>query len=411
MNRSSLKIKLAKVNRLIYGMASSAVDLVLLIIHWPVKALVSDTDTKTIVFVGESLPPRISRLAKWIKRSGQFRIVLCAHRIHFVKQFAGEEWDQVFLYRNKYHLRRIVRQFSGAALIHAYAPKSYYPDLVRQWVKRPFIIDYQDVYASYYGENPEMRWLQKELPHEKNCLTLSQGIVAHSLEPNIVLRKYGAKKPATLFFPLYCDNDVFMASPRKLDTRDIHFVYAGGVAGSFRNKQHFGSIQFHDLIKTLSAQQIHFHIYPSPANFKGDLDEYKAIAAENPWFHFHEPVDQDKLHTELAKYHFGIIPFFKKDAGLSLEKTKYATALKLFNYIEAGLPVIVARDVYYQSWIAERYHAGIAIQADDIATIRQKVEGIDYEKLIASLIEQREKISLKRHIPRLIAFYEGVIKG
>ena len=406
MGWSSLKIKIAKVRRLLFEMLTSSVDFILWVLHFPVKNPGGHSDGTSVIFLGESLPPRISRLAKWLKRSQNYRIILCAHRIHFVKHFAGDEWDVIYLYRNKYHLRRMARHFNESAIIHAYAPKSYYPDLVRGWVDRPFIIDYQDVYASYYGENPEFRWLQKELPHEKNCLLHSDGIVAHSLEPNVVLRRYNATKPPALFFPLYCDNDQFITPNKVFRTEDIHLVYAGGVAGSFRNKAHFGSIMFHDLIKTLSEQKIHFHIYPSPANFKGDFDEYKAIDEVNPWFHFHDPVAQDQLHKELAKYHFGIIPFFKKDAGLSLEKTKYATALKLFNYIEAGLPVIVARDVYYQSWITERYHAGIAIQADDIRRIREIIEGVDYEGLVAALIANREKISLKKHIPRLVQFYQ-----
>jgi hypothetical protein len=408
MNILSLKILFVKVRRLLYDILSSIFDRGLLFLHWPVRKTKPAADKKTIVFIGEGMPPRITRLAKWLKRTGSFKIMLVAHRIHFVKQFSGQEWDEVFLFRNKFHLKRIIRQLKNISLFHAYAPKSYFPDLVRQWVKVPFIIDYQDVYALYYGDNPEFGWLKKELPHEKNCLLHADGLVAHSLEPNIVLRKYDRGKPPALFFPLYCDNDCFQPNEKILSPDDIHFVYAGGVAGSFRNKTHFGSIQFHGLIKTLSEQKIHFHIYPSPANFRADYEEYEEIARTNPWFHFHEPVKQEDLHRELSKYHFGIIPFFKKDAGLSLEKTRYATSLKLFNYIEAGIPVIVSRDVLYQSWIAERYHAGIAMMPDDMLKIRDIVCGIDYRILVAGLVREREKISLKKHIARIGYFYKSI---
>jgi hypothetical protein len=364
---------------------------------------------RTIVFVCESMLPRVSRIVKWVRRSDKFRTILIVHKRQFLSEFSTHEWDEVYLFRNEFHLKRIVKKLKSADLIHAFAPKSRYPDIVRRFVRIPFLIDYQDVLLNYYGDQPHLKWIQNEIPHERNCLLLSDGITAHSLEVKIVLRKLKATARQILFFPVYCDNDYFQNAPKTFSNDAIHLVYAGGVAGSFRNKAHFGSIQFHDLIKTLSAQRIHFHIYPSPANFKGDLDEYKAISEENPWFHFHEPVNQEDLHRELSKYHFGIIPFFKKDAGLSLEKTKYATALKLFNYIEAGLPVIVSRDVYYQSWITERYKAGIVIQSDDIPMLRHRIEQTDYSSLVRQLVEQREKISLQRHIPRLIAFYERVI--
>ena len=263
---------ITKIYRLIYDILSSAVDWILLLVNLPVRSLseLSDSGKMVIVFVGDRIILRSSRMAKWVKRDGNFFTIFLSHKLYYVEKFSNKEWDKVFLYRNKFHLLRIIRQLKEVYLFHGFAPSSYYPDLVRQHVKAPFIIDMQDVYACYYGLNPVIRWIKAELPHEKNCLQLSDGLIGHSLEPNVGLRKYGKIKPPSLFFPLYCDNDYFQNNIKSLDADDLHFVYAGGVAGSQRNKEQYGIIQFHDLIRVLSDQKIHFHIYPSPSNFKGD---------------------------------------------------------------------------------------------------------------------------------------------
>lgn len=303
----------------------------------------------------------------------------------------------------------MLKQINGVYLYHGCAPKSFYPDLVRQFVKEPFLIDMQDVFTCYYGLEPTIRGIKKEIPLERNCLLHSQGIVAQSLEPNVGIRKYATKnKPPAIFFPLLCDNDKFLNNDKKLDAGDIHFVYAGGVAGSHRDKAHYGSIQFHDLIKVLDGQQIHFHIYPSPSNIRADYEEYVQIAQTTEYFHFHDSISLEALAGELNKYHFGLLPFFSTHSEQSKDKYKYATSLKLFNYIEAGLPILVSKDLVYQSWIVNRFNAGIVIGIEDLARMRQVVTAQDYTSLVDKLIGSREKISLKAHIPRLLKFYEEV---
>jgi hypothetical protein len=410
VNPGKLSILFIKIYRLIYDILSSGVDWVLFLINFPVGSLpnLSMSELRIIVFIGDRVILRSSRMAKWVKRNGNYFTILLCHKLYFVEKFSNSEWDKVLFYRNRFHLLRIIRQLKHVYLFHGFAPKSYYPDLVRQHVKVPFIIDMQDVYACYYGLNPEIRWIKAELPHEKNCLQLSDGLIGHSLEPNVALRKYGRIKPASLFFPLYCDNDYFKSNLKSLDADNIHFVYAGGVAGSQRDKAQYGLIQFHDLIRILSDQKIHFHIYPSPTNFKADYTEYEQLSDDNDYFHFHLSVSQDHLASELNKYHFGLLPFFQINSGQSADKFKYATTLKLFNYIEAAIPVLVSEDLAYQNWIIKRNNAGITIKPGDIYHMKKIISSIDYSALVAGLIIKREEISLKTHIPRLIKFYSHV---
>ncbi len=410
MNTAALRIIFGKIRWMSYEVGTSLFDAIFWYVHLPLLKIPgrAEKDKKRIVFIGELLPPRTPRMAKWIIRSGNYSAVLVCSKRGFVEKFSDPCFEASFLFRNKWHLRRILRAIPDVSLLHSFAPKSYYPDIARQSLHVPFIHDMQDVYATYYGLNPSLPWLKRELPHEQACLEQANGVIGQSLEPNVAYRKYKTrKKPPNLFFPLYCDDDVFCANTKMLIPDDVHLVYAGGVAGSHRNPKQYGNIQFQALIKTLTDQKLHFHIYPSPSNVRADYEEYENMAKENPFFHFHEPVAQQNLAKELSKYHFGILPFFKELSEQSDDKLKYATTLKLFNYLEAGIPVIVSKDLGYQSWILERYSCGIGIKLEDIPSVSSLFNPDNYKALKKSVLNTRNKLSLGRQIPRLLHFYNS----
>jgi|GEM_PF-726530 len=416
-NWASTRILLNKIRWFIYGKTTSITDFILLVLNVPAIADIKKLawDKKIIVFAGEFIQPRIPRLAKWGKKLAGFYTILLCHEGGYYKKLSNDEIDQTILFRNKWHLKRIIRCLPRPYIIHGFAPKSKYPYLAMQFFKKqhpgiPFVADYQDVFAIYYGINPTQKWLKDELPYEKMCLQQANGIVAHSLEPREGMKLWGIKeKSKRIFFPLYCDNDSFKNTAKPFKDDDIHLVYAGGVVGSHRNKSHYGDTQFAWLIDSLTQQKIHFHIYPSPSVHKADFEEYENISKQNPFFHFHTSVSQSSLSEELSKYHYGLMPFFKGTSNLSALKLKYATTLKLFNYMEAGIPLLVGGGVAYQGWLVKRYKAGLVIETkEDFKTLRPLLNYEPYDVQIKRVLEARETLSLHKHMPRLLKFYENV---
>lgn len=361
-----------------------------------------------LLYICELIPARAGRMAKWVARTGGSRIVLLCHRHGFIPAFATAGFAHMLLYRNSWHLRRLLKALPKPRLIHGFAPKSKYPDVARRALQPqgvPYIHDLQDTLVVYYGTEVKPRWLREELPHERACMAEANGLIAHSLEPNEGFRRNGiARKdrPPTLFFPLYCDDDVFVDDVPKISNTEIHLVYAGGVAGSHRDPRHYGNIQFFGLIEMLTAQGLHFHIYPSPTNIAADREEYEVLSHANPRFHFHAPVPQEKLAGELARYHFGILPFFKELSEQSEAKLKYATTLKLFNYLESGLPIIVSKDLTYQSWLVERYGVGIAVSLNDLGSII----GLVRNNIAVSSV--KPALGMKGGTIRLQSFYRKI---
>ena len=408
---ASLKIYLFKLRWFLHEKITFTWDFILYTLKFPISDLKNIEERskgkKIIVYVGEQLPPRIPRIAKHLKyyESGHFMILIC-HERGFIEKFTDPCFDETVVFHNAYHLRRIMRQIPKIYLVHAFAPKSFFPSVVLRYFKYPFLIDMQDVLVNYYGRNPVLRWIENELPSEKFCLEHATGIVAHSLETNSGIRAFEInKKPKSIFFPLYCDNDMFCENNKILAPDNIHVVYSGGVAGSHRNPEQYGNIQHHWLIEKFSEQKIHFHIYPSPSNLRADYEEYEVIAKNSEYFHFHQSVAQNQLAKEISKYHFGIIPFFWGDSSQTRDKYKYCTTLKFFNYMEAGLPIIVSKDKEFPSWLTERYGFGITLSKQTMDNIRQTILLRDYRKLVFHLEESRSKLSLRTHINRLSAFY------
>jgi len=381
-----------------------------LLFYIGIPAVAKNNSPNVLLFVGEHLPPRIPRMAKWIKRESKYTLILVCHQRGFVPAFSDPCFSSVYLYRNAWHLKRVLKQINNISLVHGFAPKSQFANIARTFLNKPYVHDMQDVYTIYYDKNTQLNWLKKELPHEAACLTQADGVIANSMEINEAFRKLNRKKkPKTIFFPLYCDDDFFRQNTKTIDANDIHLVYAGAVAGSHRNPAQYGNTQFHGLIKTLTEQKLHFHIYPSPSNIRADYEEYEQIEKQNPYFHFHAPVPQQQLAKELSKYHFGILPFFKSLSRQSDLKLKYATTLKLFNYLEAGIPTIVSEDIIYQNWILNRYNCGISINEKDIASVRNKILNSNYSGMLVSVRKTRENLSLKVNTKRLLSFYKSII--
>ncbi len=412
MDRRKLKVLGTKLRRELRARGTAVWDRLIFGSGLPIDV---PEDTKQplpyLLYVCEMLPARAGRMAKWVARTSGERVVLLCHRDGFIPAFANEVFAHVLLYRNAWHLRCLLKALPKPTLVHGFAPKSKYPDVARRAVQPhgvPYIHDLQDTLVVYYGTDVKPRWLREELPHERACMAEADGLIAHSLEPNEGFRRYGIARndrPPTLFFPLYCDDDAFVDNVPKTSDTETHLVYAGGVAGSHRDPKHYGNIQFFGLIETLTGQGLHFHIYPSPTNIRADVEEYEALSRVNPRFHFHAPVPQERLAGELARYHFGILPFFKELSEQSDAKLKYATTLKLFNYLEAGLPIIVSSDLMYQSWMVERYKAGVAVELEQLHVLTRFIR----ESPCFSVGAARGGLGLGGQCGRLRQFYQKLV--
>ena len=370
---------------------------------------------KCIVFAGTYMHARIARIAKWIKKTTDYQSVLIAQKSVFTPQLSNDSFDQVHLFRNKWHLLSILKKYSGQkVIVHSFGPPHFaaYHIAVENSkkpsnAKQNLFFDYQDLMVSNFGLRPPFLYMKKEISKEKFILKNVDGIISHSLELQTAKKYYGKDYPPILFFPIYADNDSFVKEKKsdKNDFEQLSLVYVGGVYSKFRNKSYFGGQHLHWLIHKLNKQKVHFHIYPAPTNKKEDIQDYVEMNRSLKYFHLHEPLPQANLISEIAKYDYGVIPFFHRTNKKLNDKRHYSTSMKLFNFFEAGLPVIMGKDIDFQNFIGRKFGAAITLDYEDFDNLEKQLEHIDYKELVENLVVNREYLSLKNKIHKLIEFY------
>ncbi len=75
----------------------------------------------------------------------------------------------------------------------------------------------------------------------------------------------------------------------------------------------------------------------------------------------------------------------------------------------AGLPILIARDMEFQLWMAKRYGAAIALKEEDLPELGSVVAARDYDELLTRLYKNREQIMLSKQMPRLLEAYSQLI--
>lgn len=372
-------------------------------------------EARTIIFLGYHLQPRIARLISVINEKYDFQICLLCEKGRIPEIYLADVFlSNIYIleYRNKWEALHILSNLNiHNAVIHSFEPRctsiAFLHKRRKEFNSPKFVFDIQDLYVNYFGLKPKERWIKKDIKAERYCIENLDGLICHSLEINPASRAYKISPRKKIFFPLYCDKRNF--HPVNISSPELPWkvVYAGNITGKKNYKsQQVG--QFHDLAKILSDQGVEFHIYPSPNVSHETIVEYEELKKSILNFHLHKSVNQALLSSELAKYHFAIIPFFLEDSSELPVKHKYATTLKLFNYFEAGIPVLVSEDLIFQTWITQRYQLGLGISKDFLKNFPDRIQSINYRSLIQQYDQNRNQLLLQDHIQRIINFYQEI---
>lgn len=364
---------------------------------------------KSIVFVGTVMHARIARMAKWINHLTDYKLILICSASGYSSKLSGSCFHQVHIYRNSWDLKRKLASYdSGNVTFHLFGPPYQGAYNAVKFIKgAKKLFDFQDLMITNFGLNPPFLYMKRELKMEEFVLKNVDGIVNHSLELQTAKKYFGEIKAKKLFFPNYTDSDQFVNKSNKLND-EIHLVFIGSVHSAYRNRDYFGGGMLHWLIEKLNKQKIHFHIYPAPTNIKEHLVDYIEMDKNLPYFHLHESIGQEELSEEVSKYDFGVLPFFNRTNGMLNDKRSYATTLKLFNYFESGLPVIIGEDVKFQNYLGKRFGGSIRAKWEDFDDLRSLIQKNNYDNLLKLVRENRQKQSLENNISKLLNFYQIV---
>ena len=277
--------------------------------------------------------------------------------------------------------------------------------------------------------------LQSHLEKEKFCWENADGLCCRHIESQFAKKKLGLKfRGKRILFLDYGWGNELHSSIRREDAqkladsrssaekkREIHIVYPGNIPLS-----HESMFQLW-LAARFREEEIHYHIYPPPLllsvvtaqygiTFEAAFKSYIEHSFENPYFHFHRPIPAERVVSEISQYNFGISvssrDFKEIDASLNMDndytehKDHYAIASKIFDFFEAGLPVLIHSKGKFARFIASRYKGAVEA-TEDVIFNRERLLEIE-EKIKANAVISSQKYAISAHIPRLIKFYNTV---
>jgi hypothetical protein len=182
---------------------------------------------------------------------------------------------------------------------------------------------------------------------------------------------------------------------------EIHLVYAGCVPESKTLAPN---------VKEILAQKIHIHLYLKQANITREellktLWKEHELFKDNPYYHLHDELPQEKLVKELSKYDYGTwLGYYDSTANTIIK----GMGNKFSTYIEAGIPLIQFRNHVYIGNLTEKYGTGIIIDFADLKRFKKLLESTNYDKLIKNILLAREKLELRNNMPLIEKFFLDV---
>ncbi len=283
----------------------------------------------------------------------------------------------------------------------------------------PIVLDIYDPLSGMFSdEQLEALRFAEQARLERYCIESVDGIVCRDLRLQHVKRHFPVRFDVPLlFFPDYLSGagaPVASTSTLKLrqsDPNALHLVHGGGI-----NKrswtQHEAAIMW--MVKLANRHGAHVHVYAHNFATPGILDGYAEHARSNPRLHIHESVPPEHWISELAQYDAQLlVPRTSAEPwthlGWSRANLELCSCNRIFDSVEAGVPIVGAREYGSMRW-AERRGFGVTAHRRAMETA-EFWEGLRRPALhdrghYAAL---RRALAISRHAHRLEAFYACVV--
>lgn len=342
------------------------------------------------LFITDRYIPRVDKIAFAIHSLGERSIVLIVRK----RKFPFSE-----LYKTQLSVHSIYKTFwiikrLKPKIIHVFSSWNF--DLAYGLIRKKnllsakVIFDDYDVLAGMLNERLSSIYFKKQVQIEKYCLENADGLCCRSLETQFAKRKLKYNlKAKRIFFPEYMWN-------RPVNNKSEfskHLVYIGN---------------FNSNIAEL-ADKI------APSGWKLDIyaghQAITSISYVPSNLIIHNALAPLDLIKTLQNYQVAIqLPVIMHDPTKSIftvDKYNYAAAGKIFDYVESGLKVFIADEIF-QRWILWRY--GAAIEIDSIDTMEDIVRKLsNFELPISNAGFSANHLTLKEQAPRLEKFYNSIL--
>ena len=361
-----------------------------------------------IVFVSNKITARESKIA-YAARRYRNRVTLITQHATSDSEMA-DCYDRCFIAKNPWQVLQLIGQLRPD-IVHAFVHEDNLWMLpVLYYTAVPIVYDPYDCLQGMLERNHQYsRW---QLIAERRWFADADRICARSLEPRYLRKQHGYRMPSTTYFPEYCWHEPRQQQPRHFsDDEELNLVYCGGIWPEDRySPAAAGYAQYIEIGRLLAKQRIHLHLYPAapPAGVSHEVffALYLQESTRNHFIHIYPTLPYAELMCELPKYDAALHVL---GAGINTmlgsatsAKINCSSANKLFDYIEAGLPVIIHEGRHQRGVVR---HYGVSVEVHDIGQVRQAL-------LSVLKVGHPAKLSaaIAFHAGRLDTMYRGLVK-
>lgn len=364
---------------------------------------------RLVVFVVDEPRVRQCKLAAGLRSIGWKVVLLHRSKTDFPLE---PYFDEARLYRTEYEALIFARDYDPVAF-HVFSP--WYDDTTTAFVRHKpgkVVYDYTDVFTEILTFDAE-----KGVEGQRFCVEQADGICCRDLRVRHAIRKLGWSKPKkAMVFMDYCWGS-HLGRPLLPKRQDGFHVVSIGSFGVERNGQMDNG--YLGIARMFADQGIHFHIYPVvrqmvyPDTFEVTFEDYLELQEKTGLVHLHRPVPMDEVIPEISQYHLGIsivqaLTFQRPLEGYTDAHFRYCGSTRIFDYLDAGLPVLLNREFHLQYHALARYGLALVGNQSRLETLRQDLEKLYHDDVQARIIAMQARYSLNAQIPRLAAFYRDL---
>ncbi len=364
---------------------------------------------KQIVLVTDIPYPREAKIAYSLKENGWNVVLLYKTEPTFdIIPYCST----VYNYSCNDEAYKFALQFEPV-IYHLFSRWNY--DLAAMFIRnRPgkIVFDTYDLMAGMV----KVDFLEKNYPGqlklERYCLENADGICCRSIETQYAKQKMGYKfKGKRIFFPEYCWNKYDMAIRKNFNGR-VSIAMVGNLNIDERYDINDSRNCHLKLAIQLSNHNITSYLYKqniSPASIERVKDKIRGnsnIIIGN--------ITPSKLIDVLSYCHGGLIAaasdiLEQPDPNYCLRKKHYGMGNKAFDYIDAGVAIIMDDSSNFLYRLIKR-HTTVFDFRSFMLNIDSYLDKLR-EYLVVNekdLYKIRDKLSMKKQIGRLITFYETI---
>ncbi len=235
---------------------------------------------------------------------------------------------------------------------------------------------------------------KKEKEDERICNEEADGTIYITQSYKNEVAKYYQLIDNSINFGNYFPEDSTLEEENfkpKLSLKDnkCHLVYLGRISES--KNDHRNII---DILKKVSKEGFIIHVYPSKNK------EYK-LYKEIDNVLMHDKLPYNELIKEISQYDFGLTVFNDKIAP-KLPHIKYAMGNKSYDYLCAGIPIVV-QDCLDEpkDFVANNKFGFILENYSEYKNLEKKA----YTELVDHIVKTRKTFSMENQINRVYEFY------